>query len=154
MQGAVAASRRVGAGIGRAAVAWPPTAPVPAASTTRRARGTANYASGRRAEGLARAALERDGWTVLGDRVRTAAGEIDLIAQRDGLLGFIEVKSRPTLAEAAAALTPRQQARLVQAAEIVLGEHPDWGPNGVRFDLLLVDRAGTVRRIADAFWQQ
>ncbi len=91
---------------------------------------------------------------MLGDRVRTPAGEIDLIVERDGLLGFIEVKCRPTLAEAAAAVSPRQQARLLQAGEILLGQHPEWGRNGVRFDLLVVDQAGTVRRIANAFWQQ
>jgi putative endonuclease len=130
-----------------------PATPFPGASR-RRARGAANQARGRHAEGLARAALERDGWTVLGDRVRTPAGEIDLIAERDGLLGFIEVKCRPTLAAAAAAVSPRQQARLLQAGEILLGQHPEWGRNGVRFDLLVVDQAGTVRRIANAFWQQ
>jgi putative endonuclease len=138
-----------------AAVVHPrPSVPSFTRQSRRRARGAANQARGRQAEGLARAALERDGWTVLGDRVRTPAGEIDLIAERDGLLGFIEVKCRPTLAEAAAAVTPRQQARLLQAGEILLGQHPHWGRNGVRFDLLVVDQAGTVRRIANAFWQQ
>jgi putative endonuclease len=61
------------------------------------------------------------------------------------------VKSRPTLAEAAVALTARQQSRLIGACELVLGEHPDWGVNGVRFDILVVDPVGKVRRIADAF---
>jgi len=32
-----------------------------------------------------------------------------------------------------------------------LAEHPDWVREGMRFDLLVVDHAGTVRRIADAF---
>ncbi len=41
--------------------------------------------------------------------------------------------------------------RLLAAAEILLGEHPGWGTAGVRFDLLVVDATGTVRRIADAF---
>jgi putative endonuclease len=48
-------------------------------------------------------------------------------------------------------LTPRQQARLLLAAEIVLATHPAWGVNGVRFDLLVVDAIGAVRRITDAF---
>jgi hypothetical protein len=30
---------------------------------------------------------------------------------------------------------------------------PDWGRRGVRFDVLVVDAAGEVRRIADAFRQ-
>jgi putative endonuclease len=40
---------------------------------------------------------------------------------------------------------------LLGAADIVLAAHPGWGANGVRFDLLVVDAAGSVRRIADAF---
>jgi putative endonuclease len=105
------------------------------------------------AEAAACAALERDGWTVLVRRLRTPLGEVDAIAERDGLLAIIEVKARPTLADAAAALTRRQQVRLLAAAEAILAEHPAWGRNGVRFDVLLVDDTGAVRRIADAFRQ-
>ncbi len=103
------------------------------------------------AEQAACDALAADGWTVLARRLRTEAGEIDLIAERDGLLALLEVKARPTLAGAAYALGPRQQARLLAAAAIVLADHPDWGRAGTRFDVMLVDAAGTVRRIADAF---
>ncbi len=114
-------------------------------------RGRRAQALGVSAEASACAALEREGWVVRGRRVRTAAGELDLIAERDGLLAIIEVKARPTLSGAAVALSERQRRRLLAAAEIVLAEHPDWGANGVRFDVLVVDAAGAVRRISDAF---
>ena len=117
-------------------------------------RGRAAHVRGVDAEAAACAALERDGWVVRARRLRTPAGEVDAIAERDGLLAFIEVKARPDLATAAAALGVRQRARLLAAAEIVLAEHPDWGRAGVRFDVLLVDAAGRVRRIADAFRQE
>jgi putative endonuclease len=55
------------------------------------------------------------------------------------------------LADAATSLSNRQQTRLISATEIILANNPQWGSNGVRFDLLLVDAAGVVRRIADAF---
>jgi putative endonuclease len=116
----------------------------------RHGRGTA-YASGLAAEEAACAALRQDGWTILARRVRTKAGEVDAVAEKAGILAIVEVKSRPTLAEAAVALSLRQRNRLLAACEIILGEHPDWGVNGVRFDILLVDAAGRVRRIADAF---
>ncbi len=117
----------------------------------RHIRGRSNQAGGVAAEAAAAAALESDGWTVLGRRLRTPAGEIDLVAQRDGLLAIVEVKRRARLADAALALGPRQRARLIAAAEILLAANPSWGPAGVRFDVLLVDATGTVRRITDAF---
>ena len=49
-------------------------------------------------------ALAADGWTILARRLRTAAGEIDLVAERNGLLALVEVKARPSLAGAAIAL--------------------------------------------------
>ncbi len=117
----------------------------------RRRKGSRAYAFGVSAEDAACAALAREGWAVLDRRVRTEAGELDVLAEKDGVLAIVEVKARPTLADAAAALSPRQQARLLAAAEVVLATHPAWGAKGVRFDLLVVDAAGAVRRIRDAF---
>ena len=124
------------------------------AQPPRRARGQIAHATGLGAEAAARAALEKDGWTILAQRLRTKAGEIDIVADKAGLLAIVEVKSRPTLLQAATAITPRQQARIIAACDIVLTEHPDWGTVGVRFDVLLVDAQGRVRRIADAFRQE
>jgi putative endonuclease len=119
--------------------------------TSRQQRGSRARTRGLAAEAAAAAALQADGWAVLATRLRTEAGELDLLAERDGLLAVIEVKCRPRLADAAIALAPRQRARLLAAAEQVLAAHPEWGRAGVRCDLMLVDGAGRVRRIADAF---
>jgi putative endonuclease len=100
---------------------------------------------------MACAAYITEGWTVLARRVRTAAGEVDAVAQKEGVLVFIEVKRRTTLGEAAGALSPRQRQRLLDAGAILLGENPDWGAAGVRFDVIVVDAAGAMRRITDAF---
>jgi putative endonuclease len=110
-----------------------------------------NAAAGLAAEQAACEALAQDGFSILARRMRTKAGEIDLVAERDGLIVFGEVKARPSLHEAAYALGPRQRGRLLAAAEVVLGENPGWGQAGVRFDVLLVDGARRVRRVADAF---
>lgn len=122
--------------------------------TLRSIRGRVSNHRGHEAEAQAETALRKDGWTVLARRMRTEAGEIDLVAERHGLAAVIEVKSRPTLLTAAYAIGKRQQARLMAAAEIALAENPGWGANGVRFDVLLVDQAGSVRRVADAFRQE
>lgn len=117
----------------------------------RRRIGRIAYARGLAAEAVACAALAADGWTIHARRLRTPAGEVDAVAEKAGILAIVEVKCRPSLGQAAAALSVRQQARLQAACEIILFEHPDWGLNGVRFDVLVVDPAGQVRRIADAF---
>lgn len=114
-------------------------------------RGKAAQAAGLWAEELACAALLDDGWTLEGRRLRNAGGEVDIVASRDGLVAFIEVKQRAELAGAALALGARQRARLLACAEILLAEHPAWGAQGVRFDVIVVDRQGHLRRIADAF---
>jgi putative endonuclease len=119
--------------------------------TRRLIRGRRAEAAGREAEDVAAAALAREGWAVLARRARTPAGEIDLVAERDGLLAFVEVKARPSLQEAAVALGPRQRARLVAAAECWLAANPGHGPAGIRFDVVIVAADGTARRIADAF---
>lgn len=97
--------------------------------------------------------LQRDGWSVLLRRARTPCGEIDIVAESPdtGLIAFIEVKSRATLGEAARALSAGQRARLLGAAEILLDRHPNWAGRGLRFDLILLDGDGRMRRIADAF---
>ena len=88
---------------------------------------------------------------MLARRLRTAAGEIDVVAAQPDLLAIIEVKARRTLADAALALSARQHVRLIAAEDIALAEHPEWVREGMRFDLIVVDATGAVRRIADAF---
>ena len=117
-------------------------------------RGRQSQRRGLAAEDAACAALERDGWVVRARRLRTPAGEIDVLAERAGLLALVEVKARRNLALAAASVGVAQRMRLLAAAAIVLADHPDWGVAGVRFDVMMVDQAGCVRRIIDAFRQE
>ncbi|MBR9991330.1 MAG: YraN family protein [Gemmatimonadetes bacterium] len=49
---------------------------------------------GARAEQLAAALLERNGWTILHRNWRFGRLEIDLVARRDDTVAFIEVKAR------------------------------------------------------------
>jgi putative endonuclease len=116
-----------------------------------RAEPPSRHARGTAAEDRCAAALIAEGWRVLARRARTQAGELDLVAERDGLLAFIEVKARGTLAGAALALRPRQRQRLLAGAEAWLAINPGHGAAGIRFDVMLVDPAGQVRRVVDAF---
>lgn len=104
---------------------------------------------GRLAEAGVAQAWAANGYEILARRLRTGAGEIDLVAADDETLVFIEVKARRSLAAAADAVTPRQQARLLEAAGIALALNPDWERGATRFDVALVSPEGT-RHIEDA----
>ena len=91
-----------------------------------RHRQSSTYVRGIDAETAACLALVHHGWTILARRLRTEAGEIDIIAAQPDLLAIIEVKARRTLADAAFALSARQRARLIAAADIALAQHPEW----------------------------
>jgi putative endonuclease len=122
-----------------------------AASPRKVALGRRAQRSGLDGEGRVVQALAASGWTIHGRRVRTAAGEIDIAAERDGLLALIEVKTRQDLDTAAYALGARQRRRLCQAAAILQEENPSWGQAGMRFDAWLVDAMGRMRHVPDAF---
>lgn len=118
-------------------------------------RGSQADQRGRDAEQAAVAALERNGWTILARRLRTGAGEIDLVAATPQVLAMVEVKARARLADAAAAIRPAQQTRLLDAAEAALAAHPEWAEGrSIRFDAILVDARGAVRRISDVLRRQ
>lgn len=68
----------------------------------------------------------------------TGAGEIDIVARRGGTLAFIEVKARPTRAEAAVAVSARQRRRLIRAAAGFVARRPDLAGCLMRFDAMLV----------------
>ena len=78
------------------------------------------------------------GYRILARRFRTPYGEIDLVARKRNLLAFVEVKARASLDEAAYAVTPRQQARIIAAAQAWLMAHPEHAEFDLRFDAVLI----------------
>lgn len=120
-------------------------------AAVRQARGRAAQARGVAAEEACADILARAGFHVLARRIRTGAGEIDILARRGGLTIVIEVKARPRVEEAAFAVSPRQRARLAAAAEALMAEEPGWFGEGLRFDAMLVGADGEVCWIEDAF---
>lgn len=78
-------------------------------------------------ENLAADHLLAHGYELVARNVRTEAGEIDLIARKDGLLVFVEVKTRRNdrFGAPEEAITPVKQQRMADAAELWLAAHPD-----------------------------
>lgn len=107
--------------------------------TTERSTPQRREADQRGREGEAEAAmwLTQQGWRIVAERVRTKAGEIDLIAKRPGLVAFVEVKWRARSIALTDAIDERRLARVAAAAEIVA---QDYATNGedIRIDVILI----------------
>jgi putative endonuclease len=64
---------------------------------------------------------------------------------------FIEVKQSRSHARAALHLTGRQMARIYASASVFLGQEPAGQDTAARFDVALVDEAGRIEIIENAF---
>ena len=126
------------------------TPPDPVAKAAAPAR-VAAFRTGVSAEARASAYLMAKGYRILAKRFRTPYGEIDIVARRRNLLAFIEVKARATLDDAAYAVTPRQQARIINAAQAWLMAHPEHAEFEQRFDALLIAPRRLPRHLLAAF---
>lgn len=103
------------------------------------------------AESRAAAFLIAKGYRILKRRFRTPYGEIDIVARRRNLVAFVEVKARATLDDAAYAVTPRQQKRIIDAANAWLMAHPEHASFELRFDAVLVAPRYMPRHLPGAF---
>src|SRR3954462_12906955 len=111
----------------------------------------AAFRTGLSAEARAVAWLTAKGYRILARRFRSPYGEIDIVARRLNLLAFVEVKARATLDDAAWAVTPRQQQRIVNAAQAWLMAHPEHAEFDLRFDAMLIAPRRLPRHLVAAF---
>ncbi len=93
---------------------------------------------GHRAEARCVWMLRLRGYRIVGRRLRTPGGEIDILARRGQTLAAIEVKARQNIATAAEAITPRQKRRIERAALWYLSTHPELSRLDLRFDAMFV----------------
>ena len=129
----------------------PPENAVAAAEKFTSPARVAAFQTGLSAESRAAAYLMAKGYRILAKRFRTPYGEIDLVARKRNLLVFIEVKARASLDEAAYAVTPRQQQRIINAAQGWLMAHPEHAEFDMRFDAMLIAPKRLPRHLLAAF---
>jgi putative endonuclease len=111
----------------------------------------AAFQTGLSAASRAAALLMAKGHRILAKRFRRPPDEIDLVAKRRNLIAFIEVKARASLDEAAYAVTPRQQTRIINAAQAWLAAHPDHAELELRFGAILIAPRRLPRHLLAAF---
>ncbi|MBX3481752.1 MAG: YraN family protein [Caulobacter sp.] len=118
---------------------------------TRRLRGGQARVSGHRAEVWAALALMLKGYRILGFRLRTRQGEIDLLALKGPVLAVVEVKRRQTLEAALEAVLPEQRERLRRAAMSLAAARPSLKDCVVRLDLMALSPGKWPRHVPDAW---
>ncbi|AWZ02685.1 MAG: YraN family protein [Rhodobiaceae bacterium] len=119
------------------------------ARLSKREKGAQAYDRGLWAERLARWLLWVKLYRIVGERVKTRGGEVDILARKGKTLIVVEVKARQTLEGAADAVTPKQWTRLLRAGEILLSREPDG--TSLRFDVVHVVPGRWPRHIKDAW---
>ena len=94
---------------------------------------------GKKGEKAAEAYLKKQGYRILKKNYRTKVGEIDLIAEHNNVLVFIEVKSRTdaALEHPFMAVTPRKQKKIARTAQSFLVQNKV-GLREIRFDVVSV----------------
>jgi putative endonuclease len=91
------------------------------------------------------------GYRILGMRLRTPQGEIDLAALRGDVLAIVEVKQRRTAEEAVLAVSGAQRNRLRRAGRALAGRMRGNTTLVVRLDLVALAPGRWPRHIPDAW---
>lgn len=110
--------------------------------------------SGPKGEQLAEKFIEQKGYEIRARGFRALGGEIDLIAVKNDVLIFVEVKTAttPHFGQPETRVTPAKQAQIIKIAKAYLRQHPDHA--APRFDVIAVDLTQprpTIRHYENAF---
>lgn len=114
-----------------------------------------NRATGSQGERIGEEYLKSHGYQILERNARSPFGEIDLIAQHENILVFVEIKTRSdnTFGFPEESVDRRKRNQLIRLASWYLTQHPKSNPQ-VRFDILAIELEGghpNIRLIQDAF---
>ena len=110
--------------------------------------------SGPKGEQLAEKFLKQKGYRIRARGFRALGGEIDLIAVKNDILIFVEVKTAttPHFGQPEARVTPAKQAQIIKVAKAYLTQHPDHA--APRFDVIAIDLTQSrpvIRHYENAF---
>ena len=113
-----------------------------------------NQVTGKWGERLGEDYIKKCGYEIVERNVRSPFGEIDLIAEDQGTLVFIEIKTRlnDSFGFAEEAVDERKKNQLVRLASWYLTRFPKANPR-IRFDVLAVQKEGphcNIRLIQNA----
>ena len=111
--------------------------------------------TGNAGENKAAEYLEEHGFSIISRNFRTKGGEIDIIALKDDVVVFVEVKSLPngTPELLQTELNSRKLQRIVKSSKCFLLKHRQYSNSYVRYDVIVIDMPGMpdVYHIENAF---
>jgi len=110
-----------------------------------------SHARGVEAEERAVDYLLGQGYLILQRRYKTKFGEIDIVALREDMLCFVEVKARKTKDEAFESVTVRIQKRIEQSALFFLSQNPKYADFSMRFDVIVFDLVFQITHLDNAW---
>jgi putative endonuclease len=98
------------------------------------------WSKGREGESAAARFLCERGYTIVSRNFRTRRGEIDIVAEKDSRIVFVEVKSWDCLdsEDLEYSIDRRKQQRIVATSRAFLHTHPEYQRSRVGFDVILV----------------
>lgn len=111
---------------------------------------------GDKGEQLVAQYLEQDGFKIVARNYARRTGEVDLIAERDQLVVFVEVKTRThNFFDLSEVINQSKQKRIISAAKNFIIEHKVHD-KVCRFDVALIENleSGTISYIPNAFIEQ
>ena len=99
--------------------------------------------------------LLQHGYSIIERNFRTNSGEIDIIAVKDGVVVFLEVKSLPKGVPELlkTELNSRKLQRIVKTSKYFLLKHREYNNSCIRYDVIVIDMPGLpeVYHIENAF---
>ena len=99
------------------------------------------YTVGDEGELVALRYLQLNGYEILSRNYRKKRGELDIVCHKDGVIVFIEVKTRreEQFGHPFESVTTRKKQQLIKMAKQYLVEHNLWDKTYVRFDVIGVN---------------
>lgn len=102
---------------------------------------------GKAGEDYAAGVLKRQGYVILARNFSARFGELDIIAQKDGILAFVEVKTRRrgSMVSGFEAVTPGKMRKIILTAQRYMSAAPGVCDLQPRFDVFsVITENGTV----------
>ncbi|MDC9719667.1 MAG: YraN family protein [Gammaproteobacteria bacterium] len=106
------------------------------------------------AEDIAWQHMQQHGWQLVERNFFCKGGELDIIARKDNVLAFVEVKYRKhhTMGGAVASLSKAKQRHLIHSAKVFLQRYPLFNNMDCRFDLVAISGSNSPHSQVQIQW--